>query len=239
MYGIACYGDEDCMNAAKACNSGDSSCYSSAICAYGDDYDCDSYISCDLDTSCVAGILCGADDTADDTTDDSSTCTDDVSNWDSTGTSAPTSDSGRKFARKALRASTSTADSWGFSSSVVLFGDSTEAVYCDHYHLYDFTYSNVTPADSTDDVTDMDVWGYTMVGFPNMCTYTDWIAISYPLIEGVTYATTGDMFAMTCGYYTEYNWDGYGDVYFEIDSDNAVIRALSTFALIAIGTLVL
>jgi hypothetical protein len=122
---------------------------------------------------------------------------------------------------------------------VVLYGDSDYSVYCYHYHLYDFTYTNVTPAEDTDTDLDLDVWGYTMVGFPNMCTYTDWIAISYPLVEDITYATTGDMFAMTCGYYVEYTWDGDGDVYFEIDSDNAVLRAVSAFAFLAIGALVL
>lgn len=78
-----------------------------------------------------------------------------------------------------------------------------------------------------------------MVGFPNACTYTDWIAISYPLVEDVIYATTGDMFAMTCGYYAEYTWNGYGDVYFEIDSDNAILKAISSFAIIAVGSLFL
>jgi len=78
-----------------------------------------------------------------------------------------------------------------------------------------------------------------MIGFPGMCSYTDWAAIDYPLIEGIDVATTGDQFAMTCGYYTEYEWSGYGDLYFEIASMNALTSTVSAFAMVAVSALFL
>lgn len=87
--------------------------------------------------------------------------------------------------------------------------------------------------------TDLAVWGHTMIGFPgkDMCTYTDWIAISYPLIEDVKTSTSGNEFAMTCGYYVEYEWNGYDDVYFEVDLNNSVVKTISAFAFVALGAL--
>jgi len=78
-----------------------------------------------------------------------------------------------------------------------------------------------------------------MTGFPNMCTYTDWSAVSYPILENVNTLTTGDSMAVSCGYYTEYEWSGYGDVYFEINSMNALARTVSAFALVAVSALLL
>jgi len=40
--------------------------------------------------------------------------------------------------------------------------------------------------------TDLSVWGWSMVGFPNLCSYTDWLAISTPIVAGQIWATTGD-----------------------------------------------
>jgi len=101
-------------------------------------------------------------------------------------------------------------------------------------------YSSVTPGDSTtDSAYDLRVTGYTMQGFPNACGYTDWIALSYPLLEDIKVATSGDEFAWTCGYYVEYEWNGEGDVYFEVESNNAILKAISAFAFLAIGSLLL
>jgi len=83
-------------------------------------------------------------------------------------------------------------------------------VYCDHYHLYSFYYTNINTEESTDSSVDLDVNGWTMTGFPGACTYVDSIAIAYPLIDDVDYGTSGDQFAMTCGYYAEYEWSGEG-----------------------------
>lgn len=46
-------------------------------------------------------------------------------------------------------------------------------------------------------------------------------------------ATTGDEFAWTCGYYVEYEWSGYHDVYFEIDTLNAMRNAVSALVIAA------
>ena len=78
-----------------------------------------------------------------------------------------------------------------------------------------------------------------MMGFPGSCSYTDWAAIDHELFMDVVYATTGDQFAMTCGYYAEYEWNGYQEVFFEVDSMNALTNALSAFALIATSALLL
>jgi len=42
---------------------------------------------------------------------------------------------------------------------------------------------------------------------------------------------------MTCGYYVQYEWSGYDDVYFEIDSMNALTKTVSAFALVAVSAL--
>jgi len=120
-------------------------------------------------------------------------------------------------------------------SGITLFGmdtiDSSWPAYCDHYHLYSFGYDTVTPADGGDLATDLSVWGWSMIGFPGLCSYTDWLAISTPVVQGQVWATTGDQFAWTCGYYVEYEWNGNDDVYFEVLSMNAVTKAISTLAL--------
>jgi len=134
-------------------------------------------------------------------------------------------------------------DAYPYNSGVVIYGEDTintsYPTYCDHYHLYSFYFDTVTPEGSSDTALDLDVHGWTMTGFPGMCDYVEWAAIDYPLIEGVDTATTGDQFAMTCGYYTQYEWSGYDDVYFEITSMNAVGSAVSAFSLVAVSALFL
>ena len=76
-----------------------------------------------------------------------------------------------------------------------------------------------------------------MVGFPNACSYSDWAGISYPMMSDVEYATTGDQFAWTCGYYVFYEWSGAESVYFEISSMNAIASAFSAFTAVAISAL--
>jgi hypothetical protein len=78
-----------------------------------------------------------------------------------------------------------------------------------------------------------------MVGFPGACTYTDWIAMSMEVTEDEHISTTGDEFAWTCGYYVEYDWDGEDEVYFEIETDNAITRAVSALAFVALSAFLL
>jgi len=81
---------------------------------------------------------------------------------------------------------------------------------------------------------------YGMSGFPGSCTYTsDSSAVGNPLDAGTKIATSGNEFAWNCGYYVEYEWNGNGDVYFQINSNNAIMRAASAIGLLAIGTLIL
>jgi len=155
--------------------------------------------------------------------------------------SMSTSSSGGRRNKKQLKSVA--MNDYPYTSGVVIYGEDTintsYPTYCDHYHLYSFYFDNVTPAGTSDTALDLDVHGWTMIGFPGMCTYTDWAAIDYPLIEDVDVATTGDQFAMTCGYYVQYEWSGYDDVYFEIDSMNAIARTVSAFALVAVSALFL
>lgn len=144
--------------------------------------------------------------------------------------------------KKSLKAKKAVSmGNYPYTSGVVLYGldtiNSSWPAYCDHFHLYSFYYTNVNPASSVDSDLDLSVNGWSMTGFPGMCSYVDWMAISYPLIVDVVYATTGDQFAMTCGYWTEYEWNGDDDVYFEIASMNAIVKTASAFALAAVGAL--
>jgi hypothetical protein len=76
-----------------------------------------------------------------------------------------------------------------------------------------------------------------MVGFPNLCSDGGDFSIYSPLIEDVAVATSADQFAWTCGYYAQYEWDGSGDLWFEVGSDNAVTTAISAIALATVGSL--
>jgi hypothetical protein len=78
-----------------------------------------------------------------------------------------------------------------------------------------------------------------MVGFPNACTYTDWIARSTPVVVDTVWATTGDQFAWTCGYYAEYEWSGSSMVYFEISTNSALNLLASSVVLTVISALYL
>jgi hypothetical protein len=79
---------------------------------------------------------------------------------------------------------------------VVLYGlntiNSSYPAYCDHYHLYSFYFDTITPTSSQDLSTDLSVWAGSMIGFPNACSYTDWAAISTPVVPDTVWATTGD-----------------------------------------------
>lgn len=230
MYDIACYGDEsgDCLSGAQACTAGDTTCLGAAICAYDTDSTCQDYVNCAYDNTCVGGILCDSSDT---------TCQDDVDNWNSTGD--------RRL--RAGKASTTTTPTWPFVSSIFLYGydytGSSYPTFCYHTHLYDFEFDNIATSDSSDDESDLYVSFYSMGGFPGSCSdpsddatgtsdETNWEA-------GDKIATSGNEFAWTCGYYVEYEWDGNGDVYFEINSNNAIYRAASAIGLLAIGALLI
>jgi len=130
-----------------------------------------------------------------------------------------------------------------YVSGVTLFGsettDSVFPVFCDHTHLYSFYYDTVLPANTADSDTDLNVWGWTMTGFPGLCTYTDWSAFDRTLKEGHNVAVFSDEFAWFCGWYAEYEWSGTGDVFFEIHSMDAVAKAATSFALVALSALYL
>jgi hypothetical protein len=86
---------------------------------------------------------------------------------------------------------------------------------------------------------DLMIQGTTMIGFPGMCSYEEIIGVRYDIELGVTYATTGDQFAWTCGYYTEVLWMGNEGVHIEVWSMNALASAVSAFAIVATSALLL
>ena len=95
-----------------------------------------------------------------------------------------------KYRRKAFE-----KGSFPFSSGVVLYGidtlDSSWPIYCDHFHLYTFYYDTVTPVSSSDDSSDLEVWGFSMSGFPNACSYS-YGGTGVEILEDTETATTGD-----------------------------------------------
>jgi len=209
-------------------------------------YSCYEYSADDEDTCEAAVVACGGDDTCSatavcanpeyDTCDtDLATAIDDFeTEWASYYNETS---SGRV---KKLKASSDSLD-LTFRSGIYLDGmdtiDSSYPVYCDHYHLYNFGYDTVSPQDEADSDAELLVTGWSMVGFPNLCSYTDWLAIYTPVIEGNLWATSADQFAWTCGYYVQYEWNGNGDVWFEVASENAVTTAISAIALATVGSL--
>jgi len=218
----SCYDDDyPCLAAITEC-AGDSTCESDVEDCYDTSYPDDDTDATQVAAynACLVAAACTADD---------STCSTDI-------TTATAASTGRRLKATAM-------DSYPYNSGVVIYGEDTidtdYPTYCDHYHLYSFYFDTITPQGSSDSELDLDVHGWTMIGFPGMCTYTEWAAIDYPLIEGVDVATTGDQFAMTCGYYVQYEWSGYDDVYFEITSMNAVGSAVTAFALVAVSSLLL
>jgi len=133
-----------------------------------------------------------------------------------------------------------------YQTSVLLRGTTSiggdYGSYCYHQHLYNFMYTNVVLGDdSTDSSLDFVVTGHMMSGFPGAttCNWADWASIEKSLKEDTNYATSADEFAWTCGYYVEYEWNGEGDVYFEIDSNNALVKTMSAIAMAALATLFL
>lgn len=50
-------------------------------------------------------------------------------------------------------------------------------VYCDHYHMYSFSYDTVTLSGTVDKATDLIVTGWAMSGVPIMCEYIPWSAL--------------------------------------------------------------
>lgn len=112
--------------------------------------------------------------------------------------------------------------------------NSSYPAFCDHYFLYSFYYDNVTPVSSSDFALELEVWLFSMIGFPDLCTYSDALAISTFGLEDTVYATTGDQFAWTCGYYTTFEWNGDDDVEFQVHSMNAISNTLSALTLAAL-----
>lgn len=79
----------------------------------------------------------------------------------------------------------------------------------------------------------------SMIGFPNACTFNYDFGIKSDLVLGTEYATTGDQFAWTCGYYVEVEWSGYSGVHIEVWTLNGLTNVLSAFAILATGSLLL
>jgi len=149
------------------------------------------------------------------------------------------SSSSRKMVKR-LRTSSSLG-SFPVTSGIYLYGtdttnDTVNPTWCDHFHLYSFGYDSVTLEDTSDDSTWFTVDGTSMIGFPNACSYVNWLGISSTFTEGDVVATTGDQFAWTCGYYVTYEWDGYGDLWFEVSTMGAAHIA-GAISLATIGSL--
>jgi len=181
-----CYdSDYQCEMAWEYCQSASDvdSCtddlYYSCYTVYGDDTS--SSYSATKYTACLSSKACGG----------SSSCSAAIDS--ATSSSVAAKDASSSSSRKLKSVS---MDAYPYSSGVVIYGEDTintsYPTYCDHYHLYSFYFNNVTPAGSSDSDLDLDVHGWTMIGFPGMCSYTEWAAIDYPLIEDVDVATTGD-----------------------------------------------
>jgi hypothetical protein len=134
--------------------------------------------ACYGEEECLKTAVCAGDETCEETL--------------STNLGSDTETEERK---KRLRTS-KVLDELPVRSGITMFGletiDSSWPAYCDHYHLYSFGYDSVTPASESDLSTDLSVWGWSMIGFPGLCTYTDWLAISTPVVAGSIWATTGD-----------------------------------------------
>jgi len=201
-----------------------------------DDTTClDAVYACEGDATCSDTAVCNGDDT----------CSSDLETaiaefeseysdyFDDTSSS-----------RKVKASATLTTADLSFRSLVYLYGSDTEdyPTYCDHYHLYDFGWDTATAVDdTTDSSTDLNVNGVSMVGFPNLCSYVDWLGISTPFsalgLEETIIATSADQWAWTCGYYVTYEWNGEDDGWFIIAADNAVSTAISAIALATVGSL--
>jgi hypothetical protein len=117
--------------------------------------------------------------------------------------------------------------------------NSSYYTYCDHYHQYSFYYDTVTPASSTDSTADLSVMGWSMIGFPGACSYSDGLAIGSTITSDTVWATTGDQFAWTCGYYVTYEWQGYDNVYFELHTNNAMKAFISALSLTILSSIYL
>jgi len=132
--------------------------------------------ACYGDEECLTTAVCAGDETCEETL--------------TTNLSSDTEER-----KKRLRTS-KVLDELPIRSGITLFGletiDSSWPAYCDHYHLYSFGYDSVTPSSESDLSTDLSVWGWSMIGFPGLCSYTDWLAISTPVVAGSIWATTGD-----------------------------------------------
>lgn len=116
-----------------------------------------------------------------------------VSTWESANDWSDDSSEERRFRK--LRTPKTLTD-YNSTSGIYMFGmdtiSSSWPVYCDHYHLYSFGYDTVTPQGDSDTTDDLTVAGWSMVGFPGLCSYTDWLAISSEIPSDTTVATTGD-----------------------------------------------
>lgn len=118
--------------------------------------------------------------------------------------------------------------------------DTDSSIYCDHFHLYSFLFGGATPASSSDSVAeDLMLYGITMIGFPDACTFDETFGVHYELEQGVEYATTGDQFVWTCGWYVQVDWSGDRGLYIENWSKNAIINAVTAFAMLTTSALLM
>jgi len=114
-------------------------------------------------------------------------------------------------------------------------------VYCDHVHLYSFYYTNVTPMKDTDWALRLSAWGFSYTGQagPGMCVWNPLSFQTSPFLQDNVVPTWGDGSGLYCGYKVNFDWEGDGDVWFEIHSNNALVKAASAFFLVALGALLL
>lgn len=128
--------------------------------------------ACYGDEECLKTAVCAGDETCEETL----------------ATELGTSEEATEERKKRRLRTSKVLDELPVRSGITMFGldtiDSSWPAYCDHYHLYSFGYDSVTPASESDLSTDLSVWGWSMIGFPGLCSYTDWLAISTPVVEG-------------------------------------------------------
>lgn len=76
-----------------------------------------------------------------------------------------------------------------------------------------------------------------MIGFPDACTYDETFGVHYDLDLGLEYATTGDQFAWTCGWYVKVDWSGMNSLYIESWTMNAIAKTITGFATLALSAI--
>lgn len=179
LYGD-CFADDRDMELEFTCVA-----YSLVCAIYGVD-SCVSDVAACGDEDCMISAVCYGDETC------IGEVTTAVSSWESSNTWSDSDDSSRKIRKLKGKSLTDLP----IVNGIVLYGldtiDSSYPAYCDHYHLYSFGFDSVTPQGSSDSSSDLTVMGWSMIGFPGLCSYSSGLGISSEFSAGAEIATTGD-----------------------------------------------